>query len=243
MLQEKEAAGTRTRILDIARDLIAAQGYSSTSIAQIAEKLGTSKAALYYHFKSKEEILDALLGEPFEAMKDLRDACTRPGAKPEEVLGGLIDCISGPGSCLAIFENDESRRRARSACAESSNPQGGLAMPPLDPQTATLEAQLAPVADPRRWKALAVLALVQFMIVIDVTVVNVALPSIQKALHFSAGGLAWIVDGYALMAGGLLLLGGRTGDLLGRRRLFLIGTGVFAVASVVSGAAQSQGMR
>jgi len=108
MLQEKEAAGTRTRILDIARDLIAAQGYSSTSIAQIAEKLGTSKAALYYHFKSKEEILDALLGEPFEAMKDLRDACTRPGAKPEEVLGGLIDCISGPGSCLAIFENDPS---------------------------------------------------------------------------------------------------------------------------------------
>ncbi len=115
-------------------------------------------------------------------------------------------------------------------------------MPPLDPQTATLESQLAPAPDPRRWKALAVLALVQFMIVIDVTVVNVALPSIQKALHFSAGGLAWIVDGYALMAGGLLLLGGRVGDLLGRRRLFLIGSGLFAVASVVSGAAQSQGM-
>ena len=115
-------------------------------------------------------------------------------------------------------------------------------MPPLDPQTATLESQFAPAPDPRRWKALAVLALVQFMIVIDVTVVNVALPSIQKALHFSAGGLAWIVDGYALMAGGLLLLGGRVGDLLGRRRLFLIGSGLFAVASVVSGAAQSQGM-
>jgi EmrB/QacA subfamily drug resistance transporter len=115
-------------------------------------------------------------------------------------------------------------------------------MPPLDPQLATLEEQAVPQPDPRRWKALAVLALVQFMIVIDVTVVNVALPSIQKALHFSAGGLAWIVDGYALMAGGLLLLGGRVGDLLGRRRLFLIGSGLFAVASVVSGAAQSQGM-
>ena len=108
MLQEKEVASTRTRILDIARDLIAEQGYSSTSIAQIAEKLGTSKAALYYHFKSKEEILDALLNEPFEAMKDLRDMCTKPGAKPEEVLGGLIDCISGPGSCLAMFESDPS---------------------------------------------------------------------------------------------------------------------------------------
>ena len=116
-------------------------------------------------------------------------------------------------------------------------------MPPLDPQTATLDQpQFVPAPDPRRWKALAVLALVQFMIVIDVTVVNVALPSIQKALGFSGSGLAWIVDGYALMAGGLLLLGGRVGDLLGRRRLFLIGSGLFAVASIVSGAAQSQGM-
>src|SRR5213593_1783707 len=97
-------------------------------------------------------------------------------------------------------------------------------------------------ADPRRWKALAVLALVQFMIVIDITVVNVALPSIQKALHFSGSGLAWIVDGYALMAGGLLLLGGRAGDLLGRRRLFLIGTAVFGIASFTSGAAQNQTM-
>src|SRR2546429_4244747 len=103
---------------------------------------------------------------------------------------------------------------------------------------AVLESDLAPrgassfiqAADPRRWKALAVLALVQFMIVIDITVVNVALPSIQRALHFSAGGLAWVVDGYALTAGGLLLLGGRAGDLLGRRRLVLIGTGPFAGA-------------
>src|SRR5438874_2796683 len=115
-------------------------------------------------------------------------------------------------------------------------------MPPLDPQTATLEAQVAPIADPRRWKALAVLALVQFMIVIDITVVNVALPSIQRALHFSGSGLAWIVDGYALMAGGLLLLGGRVGDLFGRRRLFLIGATVFGIASFTSGAAQNQTM-
>ena len=113
---------------------------------------------------------------------------------------------------------------------------------------AVLESDLQPPAaadpdaDPRRWKALAVLALVQFMIIIDITVVNVALPSIQRALDFSAGGLAWIVDGYALTAGGLLLLGGRMGDLLGRRRLFLIGTAVFAVASFTSGAAQNSTM-
>ncbi len=107
MLQEKEA-GTRTRILDISRDLFAAQGYGSTSIAMIAEKLGTSKAALYYHFKSKEEILDALLNEPFAAMQDFRSECLKPGATPEEILGGLIDFISGPASCLSSFENDPS---------------------------------------------------------------------------------------------------------------------------------------
>jgi AcrR family transcriptional regulator len=108
MLQEKESAGTRTRILDISRELFAAQGYGSTSIAMIAERLGTSKAALYYHFKSKEEILDALLNEPFAAMQDFRDECMKPGAKPEEILGGLIDFVSGPASCLSSFENDPS---------------------------------------------------------------------------------------------------------------------------------------
>jgi EmrB/QacA subfamily drug resistance transporter len=104
------------------------------------------------------------------------------------------------------------------------------------------EAEAGSAVDPRRWKALFVLALVQFMIIIDITVVNVALPSIQRSLGFSGGGLAWVVDGYALMAGGLLLFGGRVGDLFGRRRLFLIGTVLFAVASFTSGAAQNQTM-
>ncbi|HEX4217981.1 MAG TPA: MFS transporter, partial [Acidimicrobiales bacterium] len=67
------------------------------------------------------------------------------------------------------------------------------------------------------------LALVQFMLVLDTTVVNVALPSIQRDLHFSASGLAWVVNGYTLMAGGFLILGGRVADMLGRRRLFMIG--------------------
>ncbi len=96
--------------------------------------------------------------------------------------------------------------------------------------------------DPRRWKALGVLGLVQFMLVLDITVVNVALPRIQHDLGFSAAGLAWVVNGYVLMAGGLLLLGGRLADILGRRRLFLLGVGVFAVASATSGAAVDPGM-
>ncbi|HEX5265782.1 MAG TPA: MFS transporter [Acidimicrobiales bacterium] len=97
-------------------------------------------------------------------------------------------------------------------------------------------------ADPRRWKALAVLALIQFMLVLDITVVNVALPRIQHDLAFSRAGLAWVVNGYVLAAGGLLLLAGRSADLLGRRRLFLIGVAVFAVASALCGAAVAPGM-
>jgi EmrB/QacA subfamily drug resistance transporter len=97
-------------------------------------------------------------------------------------------------------------------------------------------------ADPRRWKALAVLALIQFMLVLDVTVVNVALPHIQDDLGFSKSGLAWVVNGYVLMAGGFLLLGGRLADILGRRRLFLIGVALFAVASATCGAAVNPGM-
>src|SRR6059058_2394739 len=109
----------------------------------------------------------------------------------------------------------------------------------LTPQPSTPEAA-AP--DPRRWKALGVLGLIQFMLVLDITVVNVALPRIQDDLGFSRSGLAWVVNGYVLMAGGLLLLGGRMADILGRRRLFLLGVAVFAIASATCGAAVDPGM-
>jgi EmrB/QacA subfamily drug resistance transporter len=92
-------------------------------------------------------------------------------------------------------------------------------------------------ADARRWRALTVLAAMQFMLVLDVTVVTVALPEIQKDLNFSPQGLAWVVNGYVLMAGGLLLLGGRLADMFGRRRLFLAGVWTFGVSSAVCGAA------
>src|SRR4051794_14364114 len=97
-------------------------------------------------------------------------------------------------------------------------------------------------ADPRRWKALGVLALIQFMLILDVTVVNVALPRMQQDLGFSRAGLAWVVNGYVLMAGGLLLLGGRMADIFGRRRLFLLGVGLFAIASAACGAAVDPAM-
>jgi EmrB/QacA subfamily drug resistance transporter len=106
----------------------------------------------------------------------------------------------------------------------------------------TGSATVGQTPDPRRWKALGVLGLIQFMLVLDVTVVNVALPRIQHDLGFSRSGLAWVVNGYVLTAGGLLLLGGRLADMLGRRRLFLLGVGLFAAASASCGAAVDPGM-
>jgi MFS family permease len=78
------------------------------------------------------------------------------------------------------------------------------------------------------------------MIVLDVTIVNVALPAIQEDLHFSTSSLAWVVNAYLIAFGGLLLLAGRLGDLLGRRNVFLAGLGVFTVASLLCGAAQAR---
>ncbi len=96
--------------------------------------------------------------------------------------------------------------------------------------------------DPRRWKALAVLGIAYLMVVLDVSVVNVALPSIQEDLNFTPENLQWVVSGYALTFGGFLLLGGRMGDILGRRRLFMIGLGLFFVTSLWAGLANSDAM-
>ena len=91
----------------------------------------------------------------------------------------------------------------------------------------------------RKWLALALLASVQFMVVLDIAIVNVALPSIQEDLGFSQADLQWVISAYALFFGGFLLLGGRTADLLGRRRLFVVGLIVFSAASLLSGLAWS----
>jgi EmrB/QacA subfamily drug resistance transporter len=93
----------------------------------------------------------------------------------------------------------------------------------------------------RKWIALALLCTVQFMVVLDVAIVNVALPSIQTDLGFSQEDLQWVISAYALLFGGFLLLGGRAADLLGRRRVFLVGLVVFSVASLLSGLAWSDG--
>jgi EmrB/QacA subfamily drug resistance transporter len=92
------------------------------------------------------------------------------------------------------------------------------------------------------WVVLVLICLAQFMVVLDATIVNVALPSIQQDLHLSGGSLQWIINAYTLVFGGFLLLGGRAGDLLGRKRLFLLGLVIFTGASLLDGLASSEGM-
>src|SRR5579863_8046216 len=96
--------------------------------------------------------------------------------------------------------------------------------------------------DRRRWIALVVVCLAQLMNVLDTTIVNVALPSIQHDLHFSQGNLTWVINAFLIAFGSFLLLAGRVGDLIGRKRVFLTGVAVFTVASALCGLAPSQGV-
>jgi EmrB/QacA subfamily drug resistance transporter len=96
------------------------------------------------------------------------------------------------------------------------------------------------ISDRKRWFALAVLVAAQFMVVLDVAIVNVALPTIRTDLHFSQESLQWVITAYSILFGGVLLLGGRTADLLGRRRMFMAGLTLFTVSSLLDGLAWSE---
>src|SRR5271168_1870660 len=94
----------------------------------------------------------------------------------------------------------------------------------------------------RRWIALVIVCLGQLMIVLDTTIVNVALPQIQHDLHFTQANLTWVLNAYLITYGSFLLLAGRLGDLIGRKRVFLSGVVVFTVASALCGLAPDQGL-
>jgi EmrB/QacA subfamily drug resistance transporter len=115
------------------------------------------------------------------------------------------------------------------------------AMEGVDMST-TITTSQSSAAERRRWIALAVLCVGQLMMVLDATIVNVALPSIQHDLHFSQGNLTWVMNGYLITFGGFLLLAGRMGDLVGRKKVFLTGLVMFTAASILCGAADSQAM-
>jgi EmrB/QacA subfamily drug resistance transporter len=150
--------------------------------------------------------------------------------------------------------NPAGRRRRQAAqstvLAEAQTvpePSAGMQPRPVerlheDAQLTASAAELARRSERRRWIALAVLCLGQLMMVLDSTIVNVALPSIQHDLGFTQGNLTWVLDGYLITFGGFLLLAGRLGDLVGRKRVFLSGLVLFTAASVLCGIADSQGL-
>ena len=105
--------------------------------------------------------------------------------------------------------------------------------------TTTVNGAHAGPGDRRKWLGLAALCSAFFMVILDVAIVNVALPTIQVDLDFSQKNLQWVVSAYALTFGGLLLLGGRAADLLGRRRVFIAGLAIFSAASLLAGLAPS----
>src|SRR5258708_17604920 len=97
-------------------------------------------------------------------------------------------------------------------------------------------------SNPHRWRILAVVATGFFLTTLDVSIVNVALPSISRSLHFSRENLQWVITAYSIAFGGFLLLAGRAADLLGRRRVFMVRVVLFTIASLVSGLAQSEAL-
>src|SRR5256885_2146553 len=119
----------------------------------------------------------------------------------------------------------------------STSTQAARSAGPAAREGSVCNASAAP--DPRRWKALGLLCLAFFMVILDSSIVVVALPSIGRELRFSADHLQWVISAYLLAFGGLLLLGGRSADLLGRRRMFIVGTALFAMASLACGLASS----
>src|SRR5947209_13276260 len=102
------------------------------------------------------------------------------------------------------------------------------------------QVRFATTQKDRRWSALALIVTAQFMVILDVAIVNVALPSIKADLGFSETSLQWVVSAYAIIFGGALLLGGRLADILGRRRLFVTGLALFATSSLLCGLAWSE---
>src|ERR1700744_1673526 len=111
---------------------------------------------------------------------------------------------------------------------------------PLAPTATIVEAP--PTGVTSKWLVLVIACLAQFMVVLDASVVNIALPSVQRGLHFAPSNLQWVVNSYPLVFGGFLLLGGRAADLLGRKRLFVVGVLLFSAASLLNGFVQSSGM-
>jgi len=161
----------------------------------------------------------------------------------ETASSGRVNGRPDPAAPRGLGQTEAPADTATPARAETRAETATPARAETRAETATrAQARAGRTLTSNRWLILVIACLAQFMVVLDATVVNVALPSIQRGLHFSPSSLQWVVNAYTLIFGGFLLLGGRAGDLIGRKRLFLIGTILFSGASLLNGVAQSSGM-
>jgi EmrB/QacA subfamily drug resistance transporter len=143
-------------------------------------------------------------------------------------------------AAAAAERPDVDRRQSATSATEAEI--GASTETEIETEIEITDQRSAGKRERRRWIALAVLCLGQLMMVLDATIVNVALPSIQRELHFTQANLTWVIDGYLITFGGFLLLAGRLGDLVGRKKIFLSGLVLFTTASILCGVADSQAM-
>ena len=175
------------------------------------------------------------------------DGVGRDAANVAEELGGGIlgkhpaDAFAGPQAGLPA-RSGRARRTGRALPSVKRRRSAGMLIAADEFQPPRRYTAPMTMDNRKRWLALLVLCLGDLMIVLDVTIVGVALPSIREDLGFSDESLAWVVNAYLITFGGFLLLGGRLGDLFGHRRLFLIGIGLFTLASMACGFSTSQEM-
>src|SRR5437016_1342989 len=137
-----------------------------------------------------------------------------------------------------VTDITDNRKSDSAIVRKRKSPSDYSGTPERREETAMTDNQLA---NRRRWIALALLCVAQFVVVLDASIVNVALPTIGRALHFTESDLPWVVNAYVLTFGGFLLLGGRTADLLGRRVVFMSGLVLFAIASLLGGLSTTSG--
>src|SRR5215831_14714319 len=183
--------------------------------------------------------VEGVLGEEWSAWFDGLQVASEgtstviSGEIPDQAaLHGLLNRVCDLGLCLISVQrtpNDGAQQKEKPLMSvmQSTQSRAGAAAG-------------AGTGGRRLGVALFVIATAQLMVVLDTAIVNVALPYVQRALGFSGTGLEWVVSAYALTFGGLMLLGGRAGDLLGRRKMFITGLGVFTAASLAGGLATSQ---
>ena len=158
---------------------------------------------------------------------------------PQLALDAGVAAIVQPGGSRRDDEVVEASETAGAAMIFTGR---GTSATEPDRIASSATGSVGRMPDPNRWKVLAIVCAAFFMTILDVSIVNVALPSIGRSLHFSQDGLQWVITAYAITFGGFLLLGGRAADFLGRRRIFLIGVVVFTLASFFCGLAWSAGV-